>query len=374
MRISTTQLEVLDSTLAPGTPLAYSVVGGSPMTSHTGVVNVGQATDLHLDDGVYEVTLTHPKHGRLYRTLHVGAETETVHFREMERRSDDRPMRMARSGGPVRRPALEGLESAAGPRPPVRVTCFRGAPGNWHADPWPGPLELAEGANVALPVEREYDRTLVVVDGDVRTAVRLPPDSVRIEASRSRSGEIVVRPRLDNHRAESLLDYVDNGYVLEAVEVRGSAHALELIDRERECPAAAAIGAYYLLRTGEAKDCLPWYEQLVQNFPQMPDFAVALGWALIQSHHLGPARAVLLSVPGRGVPVYREGVVRLRDGIDVLRSEIETDSGPVSSELRSVLEWLTEILRNLRQDCPVTTWRCGDTPDPRARPRRGPRS
>lgn len=149
----------------------------------------------------------------------------------------------------------------------------------------------------------------------------------------------------------------------DAAAVRGADEARLLIDQEHVSPAGAAVGAYYLLRTGEAAACLGWYRELTQNFPAFPDFWVALGTASLQAERpAGECAHAFLRAAEAGVPCFREGLELLRDGIDMLRAD--DDPQVLVAALRDAALRYAPLLRALEPESPVTTWRCGETPDP----------
>lgn len=355
MRVSSHGLEVFDRSLAPGTPLAYTIEGDALPEAARGVVRIGQRAELDLQPGVYLVTLTHPRLGRLAKRLEIGHDEALVRFSEMIEERRSRPTALA----------PEGLDPEAAAAP--RVEAWTGRPGAWTPDPTCPALAVADGQICPLPPVADWGRVFVLRHGEQAVAVRIPADTPRVDVVVSRSGRTRLRPAARDPQADALLDYMVGGYVVESATVRGGADARQLIDRERQSPAGAAVGAYYLLRTGEAVDVLDDYAALAHNFPLVPDFWVTWGWAQLHAGRPGvDAADAFLCAVDTGVPLYREGLELLRDGIDVLRED-EATPADRREALHAALLRLSPLLRALEPDCPVTTWRCGETPDPPSR-------
>jgi len=182
-------------------------------------------------------------------------------------------------------------------------------------------------------------------------AVRWPPGASRLEIQRTRSGGVVLRPRTGDLRAESMLDYAMEGYSAHASMIRGDAQARELIDREHQSPAGALIGAYYLVKTGEARRYVELLDELNQNFPELPDTAVALGSSLLQADAPRELiRGAFLQAASLGIPIYREGLRQLRAGLDFLFAEGHDD------EIVAAIEAIRPHQMALHYDNAVTSW------------------
>lgn len=331
MMISNRSLEVLDSSLPSGTPLVYEIEGGNLRGAVRGVVRVGEPAEFHVAPGVYEVSLVHPRLGRLSKLLDVGEEAEPVLFRDMKRH----PLSRA---------------SASYWLAWWRVD-RRGNGVLWGNDRFL--YSRDSDARIACPDPQADVQAVTISDGSSSVAIRLPPGVRFLEIQLTHAGKTTFRPRTDNVIAESMLDYAMEGYPDHAKLVRGNANAYELIHREHSDLAGALIGAYYLLRIGEAEDCLPLLEELAQNFPDTPDATIAFASALLQHGVAHPlARAGLLRAVTLGVPFYRDGLKRLRVGLDFFYALSDGED----DDVRRAIEHIRPYQVALRYDNAVTSW------------------
>lgn len=354
MEISVSSLAVFDDNLPQGTPLAYEIVGGSEKPFSTrGIVRIGEPEPLRLLPGVYEIRLVHPRRGRLVKTLDVGYEPEVVYFRDMESRlhEESRTTDAPRSS------------EASSPELSAALSMWREAGvARWHLIPdGPGPKVI--GPNQwGIPAGCDADLVHVHLHhADVSLRIPWGASTLAIESG---GRHVRVIARTDNARAEAMLDYMMKGYVEEADTVRDNAAAVELLDQELQSPAGAMIGAYYLLRTGEALEYVDWLRELAHNFPSSSDAWVVLACTLLhkdgnKEHVRQEAREILMHVMQLGLPAYREGVLLLREGLDWIRAGDQHDE-----EVASCIGAIRPYQAALRHDTTVAAWRCGNTPEP----------
>jgi hypothetical protein len=341
MMASTKTLAVFDRSLPEGTPLVYEIVGGNLQRTLRGVVRIGEPAEYDLIPGVYEVRLVHPKLGRLTKVLDLTEEPQTVYF------SDMAPS-MPPSDGFLAMPAEEWSVRwwhHVHPRAPIHqigggATTIPAVAGSWPLEP-----PLPDGmSSIAL----------IDMAGAGSIAVCWPPGANTLEIQRTRSS-IVVRPRTGDLRAESMLDYAMEGYPAHASMIRDNAPAYELIDRGHRSLAGALIGAYYLLRVGEARDCIELLRELWENFPYIPDAGVAYGSALLQADaEPESVHDVFLRAAALGIPLYRDGLRRLRAGLD----HLFTLSNGKDSRVIDAIEAIRPFQMALRYDNAVTSWKC----------------
>jgi hypothetical protein len=330
MMVSTRSLQVYDSSLPEGTPLVYEIEGGTLRGPIRGVVRIGEPAEYDVPPGVYEVSVVHPRLGRLSKVLNVGEEMEPVLFRDMKRHA-------AQATG--RKSLWLSWWRATDRRLPVIVWRDR-------------VLDFGEGdGRIACPAPDV--EAVTVSDGKASVATRLPPGTRFLEIQTTRAGRPTLRPRTDNLTAESMLDYAVEGYPAHASIVRGNAQAYQLIHREHADLAGALIGAYYLLRTGEAGECLPLLEELSNNFAETPDATIAFASALLQHGALPQrARSLFLRAAWLDVPFYREGLKRLRAGLDFFYTLSEGED----REARHAIERIRPYQLALHYDNAVTSW------------------
>jgi hypothetical protein len=177
-------------------------------------------------------------------------------------------------------------------------------------EPYGGPaawvLDTTEGARGGL----------AKLPAPWRGEAGVSPVDVLAPVASARAGRLSATVR--DPKFATLLGYLAGGRLVEAQAIVAEAARDALFEKFAN-PYAAAAGGYVLLATETdfaAKDA-PWRQWLAnldQGFPWLPDGAVLHGYSLIQTGGEG-ARAKLLEAYERGVPVYTEGLRRLRDGL-----------------------------------------------------------
>jgi hypothetical protein len=175
-------------------------------------------------------------------------------------------------------------------------------------------------------------------------AVRLPerwmvPESeqtVAIEimtAAEGREERISTAVR-DPHYG-TLLGYLAGGRLPEARALLD--HAAEALFGKTLNPYLAAAGGYVLIGSATTYDDAPWrgwLHNLDSLHPWLPDAAVLQAVSMAQTRQEG-VRAKALEAMDRGVPVYTEGLKRLRDVLTLLVEQPDPD-GRVAQSLDAV--------------------------------------
>jgi hypothetical protein len=139
-------------------------------------------------------------------------------------------------------------------------------------------------------------------------------------------------------RYATLLGYLAGGRITEAQAILEDAE--EALFQKMANPYAAAAGGYVLLAGATTFEDVgaqwrQWLANLDAYYPWLPDAATLQGINLLQTHSPG-AREKLLQAHDRGLPVFTEGLRRLREGLTYV---LEDDAdGQVSAALARVDE------------------------------------
>ena len=144
--------------------------------------------------------------------------------------------------------------------------------------------------------------------------------------------------------------------------------AEQVLYRKLNDPNTAALGGYYLLRTGELARLHSWPRNLADWIGWLPDGAVIRGWQLLRgasSSRGETPRQRFLQAAQRGVPCYAEGLRLLVDGLKVVLRDNEGDQQVASAlevmgRYASAADWTRSVL-TFSGDGP-------DTPTPSPRP------
>ena len=102
-----------------------------------------------------------------------------------------------------------------------------------------------------------------------------------------------------------------------------------LLYRKMTDPNAAALGGYFLLRTGELDRLHSWPANLANWMQWMSDGPIIRGWQLMLGappRKSETPRGRFLEAVERGLPVYAEGLRLLIDGLKALRRESPNDT------------------------------------------------
>jgi RES domain-containing protein len=132
--------------------------------------------------------------------------------------------------------------------------------------------------------------------------------------------------------ADELLGYMSRGAVLAAERLVKDHDDLAtlLLDEKVDDPYAAAVGGYYLLRSGAPDERMrDWPANLADWMEWMSDGPIIRGWQLLRGappRDGETARKRFLQAVTRGLPVYTEGLRLLIDGLKVVaRASAEND-------------------------------------------------
>lgn len=127
--------------------------------------------------------------------------------------------------------------------------------------------------------------------------------------------------------AEAILSLLDTGAVEDAKVIENAGAAEQMLYQKIANPSGAAIGGYYLLKSGDLDRLHDWTLNLADWIDWMADGPVIRAWHVLKDARLhgkdraetyAKAREFLLKAVDRGIPVYTEGLRLLRDGINAL--------------------------------------------------------
>lgn len=330
----------------------------------------------NLDAGSYFVEARLPAGQVLSKTLTIGPDAETVELDPDP--ADASPsedvetfhfMRQASSPWMQRtdeEAAAEGILSRARRfvgfgRQPRReeLRVFRG-------DPLSGYLEVAASADllfrtglIGQTVQYRIDPTPAMETLQL-TIPGARPLNARIPVSPEEGATVVVD--LETHQLSFQLAHVQANallHFLQSGDLQGVSatldsprlQATELLRGKVRHPIAATVGAYALLRMGEAEARGSWIENLAELFPWLPDGAVILGElrARMGEHEL--AQEALAMGLHRGLPIFTQGLDYLLDRADFYESTLDR---PLADEER-----MTRLrILGMRADRwqPVVSW------------------
>lgn len=177
-------------------------------------------------------------------------------------------------------------------------------------------LRRSRTANLArepgqLTVECHSARLRVCLPGNLA--------HIKVQASESRDGVECVDIAYHTHSgwADALTEYLQNGDFYSAQSMLDATDQSErLLSDKFLDPYGAAVGAYFLLRSGERLAFPIWLRRLADEFPSLPDGAVIWAWYLIrQEQAIDEGLRYLRIAARRGTPVFAEGRRLLIDGL-----------------------------------------------------------
>ncbi len=188
------------------------------------------------------------------------------------------------------------------------------------------------------------------VPGKASCFVSLPPVSEIICMIKIAEGPENVVPELDisistpNKKAQVLLSLITSGDMARAKSLSSVKDAAELLYSKMRDPAAAAIGGYFLLKTGELEKMHDWANNLADWFPWMPDGAIIHAWQVIQQGgpdlNIKAIRDRLIEAVNRGIPVYTEGLRLLYDGLTMLSFEFKQQDETVEQAFARIKQYM----------------------------------
>ena len=157
--------------------------------------------------------------------------------------------------------------------------------------------------------------------------------------------EVVVSS--EDWEMESLLSYMRSGATEKADHFmnRKGGIAEQMLNEKISNPVRAAVGGYYLLNIGDLSRIHNWAENLSRWFKWMPDGPVIRAWQLLLEAGRNPdletdtfplVRDQLLKATRRGIPLFTEGLRRLRDGLLLLDRQAKRQDALVRTALLHV--------------------------------------
>jgi len=141
-----------------------------------------------------------------------------------------------------------------------------------------------------------------------------------------------------NYASESLLALLTSGDLLKARTLLTDEQAEDLLYSKMSDPSGAAVGGYYLLKTGALERMHNWANNLANMFPWMPDGAIIHAWQLVKGKNdrlknIDTIRKRLLEAAGSGLPVYTEGLRLLHEGLKLLSFHTERSDTAIEETL-----------------------------------------
>lgn len=209
----------------------------------------------------------------------------------------------------------------------------------------------------------------VEVPGKPSCFVCLPPGQhIKCMIKIAEGPENVV-PELDvligtsKGKAQALLSLITSGDMARARTLSTVRDAESLLQSKMIDAASAAIGGYFLLKTGDLERMHDWANNLANWFPWMPDGSIIHAWQMIQQGVSTPdiipvIRNRFLEALNRGIPVYTEGMRLLYEGLNMLSYELKKEDKAVEQALSRVKQYMCFI--DLSQE---TTTYTGAYPD-----------
>ncbi|KFF04475.1 hypothetical protein [Flavobacterium reichenbachii] len=154
--------------------------------------------------------------------------------------------------------------------------------------------------------------------------------------------------KLSNRRAQALLSLMNSGDMSRAKSLWSLNDAEDLLQEKISDPIAAAIGGYYLLKTGELLRMHNWAENLSRWFEWLPDGHIIYAWQMILENNNKEAfenndrrirNSLLRSMEG-GMPIFSEGVRLLYDGLVMCSYTFEQSDESIEKALKDVRAFL----------------------------------
>lgn len=222
---------------------------------------------------------------------------------------------------------------------------------------------LGEGLYMLQTGGPEIPWKFVAVPGTYSTMVLIRPSA----SDQVHPLDLVVST--DNWDLEALLSLMQRGDLDRAEDLMEKRDLAErLLYTKVSNPLGAAVGAYFLLRTGALEQLHDWTTHLAEWFEWLPDGAVIRSWHLIHAARgeaahkdkLDQARNLLLSASQRGLPVYTEGIRLLRDGLLFF----DRNSKHQDAEVRQALRYIGGFSAIINQSASTLTFTGARPADP----------
>ena len=213
-------------------------------------------------------------------------------------------------------------------------------------------LITAEGTNYQLSTSAMLEMLELRTPGRDSIFVCLPPQHTLDILITAGEGPLSKVPDLDvcitttNYKAQSLISLISAGDINKARTLITAKEAEQLLFQKMADPASAAIGGYFLLKTGDLELMHDWAKNLANRFEWFPDGLVLHAWQLIQDKSQADGipnntiKKLLLEAVRRGVPVYTEGLRLLYEGINMIAFEEEHSDLEVSSACTLVRKYV----------------------------------
>jgi hypothetical protein len=210
-----------------------------------------------------------------------------------------------------------------------------------------GPLnqDFFSGKTTMLLLESsDYEPILLCCPFNQQMSVQ-----VKLNPTGDGSNPVVISLMSENSIAESLLNLMSNGSMIQAESFFDGAAAAEmlLLEKRRDVP-AAAIGGYFLLKIRDYARMHNWANNLANWFKWMPDGCIIHAWQMINDGVNEPGdeervRERLLEAQQRGIPLYTEGVRLLFDGLKQLDTIARGGDREVADALKMVHTYVGKI-------------------------------
>jgi hypothetical protein len=290
---------------------------------------VSQDPSFSVDPGAYVVHVDPPSGQRLNRTVRlVEGQQVTASFFLQELSGHEDLEKGALLRGVDRRPGSSGLDGEEYASAWAKL--WRRAPsGDWRLAPFAPASAWNDRDGVRYEFRRLPRAQHLVQIGGPRLAwrhVAVPAHedvTIIVLPDRDLDGEVLVSAITGNDLAESLLGYLQSGYIQHADALLAK-HAEALLFGKYQDPIAATIGGYFLLRARRFERLRSWAPNLAR-FAWLPDGAVIDGWQHCyagkesgSTAEFDAAREQFLFAAARGMPVYTEGLRLLIDGLNLV--------------------------------------------------------
>jgi len=126
--------------------------------------------------------------------------------------------------------------------------------------------------------------------------------------------------------ADALFTYVRKGRLETARQaVPALIPQLEMLLSDKYYNPVHAILAAFTLQKVGGPEHPEWLKNLASSFQYLPDGALLYGWSLIRAGKASEAKSFFQLALKRGIPLYSEGVLLLRDGLSFLSGLMPDD-------------------------------------------------
>lgn len=148
---------------------------------------------------------------------------------------------------------------------------------------------------------------------------------------------------MGNAVAQTLLSLMTRGDMISAQTLFNIKDAENLLLEKKKDPIAAAVGGYYLLKTGELEYMHNWANNLANWFEWLPDGCIIHAWQMIlnKGNQRSEIEKRLLEAVERGIPVFTEGLRLLYDGLTMLSYDYQRNNREVEKALSKVKQYMT---------------------------------